>query len=108
MATIDVLQRSTGIAIAPEKQSGISLVRAVFVQMEIQRGEQLGKISRAGAAMAVEDSMQTCHKQGGRNAISENIRQHEPYLSRTEIEKIVVISSNHSSLDAVCGVVESA
>lgn len=36
MATIDVLQGSSGIAIAPKKQSGISLVRAVFVKVDIQ------------------------------------------------------------------------
>src|SRR5579864_4898858 len=37
MPTIDILQLSSGIAVMPEKQGHISLVRAVLEEVEIQR-----------------------------------------------------------------------
>jgi len=66
----------------------------------------LGDIVRASAVLTVETPLQTRHEQGSRDALSCNIGQHEPDLSRTHIEKIVVISAYHACLDAISGVIE--
>jgi hypothetical protein len=66
----------------------------------------LGNIFRASAVLTVEASLQTCHKQGSRDAFSCNIRQYEPDFPRTHIEKIVVVSSYRACLHAVSGVIE--
>jgi len=106
MSAIDVTERARGVALLLQKQGSVATLGGVFVEMAIHRSEQSGKIIRPGVVLAVKDSLQVCHKQGSRNALSCNICQHEPHLRGAHIEKVVVIASDRPCLNAGSGIVE--
>src|SRR5208283_2949060 len=107
MPAVGVVQGSGGVAIPAEKKRSITFVRGVAVQVAIDRSEEPRNILHLCAVFAAKAPVQICHQQSRRDALTCNIRQREPDGSRSHIEKIVVISPDHSGLSADSGVLES-
>src|ERR1700687_1437588 len=101
MSAIDITQLPGSVVVTPEKNSRITIPVSVFVEVTIRGFENPPQIPLTGGTVTAKVRLQIGHKQGGCHTLPRNIGKHKANLFRTQIEKVVIVSSDPAGLDAL-------
>src|SRR5579862_247813 len=106
MSAIDIAHVSRAVVIFREEERGISVVGGILVEQLIHGLQQLPRIIPHDRALAAQVRLEIGHEQSTSNSLPSDVAEHQADSILAEIEEVVIISSDLSSLDADACVIQ--
>ena len=78
MPAVDVRETAGAVVIATEEQRGVTFGFRVLIEMTVDGREQAGQVADIDPGTMVKAALQVGHEEGGSDAFTGDIGEHEP------------------------------
>src|SRR5215831_15478383 len=106
MSAIGITEAPRFGVVRGEKQRGVGALDGVCIEELVDRAQKKFGFCQDESALTAQVGLKVGHKQSGGDAFARDISNHEPEALLSEIEKVKVVSTDLSSLQAETGIFE--